>query len=172
LLGIVQLAESSGLIDLQSAENGQIKMAATDETERDGAIECAGPGERHLRQHPAQSVAAGANALDECALRHELDLQLTRHHLSLRFGVEADVAHNGLAEELGPDELANPLVQGRGVVGNDGQIMPVLADDLINDGFGRAHAQEPANHQACTMGDHPHRLIERNRLHLDVSSPE
>ena len=42
-------------------------------------------------QDAAQADAAGADALDQRALRHELDLDLARDHLRLRLGIEADV---------------------------------------------------------------------------------
>jgi hypothetical protein len=37
----------------------------------------------------------------------EVHLQLAAHHVLLGFGVEADVAHDGPAHQLGPDELAD-----------------------------------------------------------------
>ena len=93
-----------------------------------------------LRQDAAQSITAGADALDERALRHELHLQLTGHHLPLSFGVEADVAHDRLAQQLGADELADSPARHRRVVGDHSEIALVLAHDLVDDPLGRADA--------------------------------
>jgi hypothetical protein len=42
-------------------------------------------------------------------LRHELHLQFAGQHLPLGLGVETNVADDGLAQQLRPDELADPL---------------------------------------------------------------
>ena len=48
------------------------------------------------RQHAAEPVAAGADALDQRALRNEVDLELAGDHLLLRLGVETDVTGDRL----------------------------------------------------------------------------
>src|SRR3974390_1198756 len=52
------------------------------------------------RENSAEPESAGANALDKRALRHKFDVQLSRHHLTLGFGIEADMARHDLAPEL------------------------------------------------------------------------
>ena len=117
-----------------------------------------------LRQDAAQPMTAGADAFDQRALRHELHLQFAGHHLLLGFGIEADVAHDGLAHQLGSNELADSPARRRRVIGDHGEIALVLAHDLVDDPLGRAHRHEPADHQACAIGDHGNRLVESERF--------
>ena len=114
-----------------------------------------------LRQNAAEPVSAGADAFDERTLRHQLDLQLAGQHLPLRFGIEANVAHDRLAHQLGRDQLADARGRHRGIVGDHRQIALVLPHDFVDDALGRADGHEAADHQACAIGDHGNRLIER-----------
>ncbi len=67
---------------------------------------------------------------------NELDLQFARHHLPLGLGVETDAAYDCLAQELGLDQLADPLVRRRSVVGDHGEVALLLAHDLVDDVLG------------------------------------
>src|SRR3954469_21166845 len=73
-------------------------------------------------EHPAEAAATGADALHQGSLRHEVDLERARHHLLLGFGIEADMAHDGLADQAGwhrakdlvvPDNLTLVLLPAR-----------------------------------------------------------
>jgi hypothetical protein len=107
-----------------------------------------------FRQHAAETMAAGANPLDQRALWNEFHFKLPSQHLPLRFGIEADVADNGLAHQLGVDQLANSLSRNGRIIRDHGQVALFLAYDLIDEAFGRAHGHEAADHQACAIGDH------------------
>ena len=50
-----------------------------------------GPDARR-RQHASKAAAAGPNALDERALRHQVDRHFVGHHLLLYVRIEPDVA--------------------------------------------------------------------------------
>src|SRR5215475_14669035 len=104
------------------------------------------------RQDPAESVSGRANALDQCSLWHQLNVELARHHLALRFGIEADVADDDRAYELGADELANAGAGQRCVIGDHREIFFSLTHDFIDDAFGRSHSHEAANHQTGAVG--------------------
>ena len=75
-----------------------------------------------------------------------------------------------LAQQFGVDQLADPLVRSRCIVGNDGQIALLLPHDLVNDPLWRADAQEAPDHKTRTVGDHPNRLIEGDCAHIGVKS--
>ena len=70
------------------------------------------------------------------------------------------MAHDGLTQELGCNELSDTPTRRRRVIGDHREIAPLLADDLIDHPLGRAHSHEPADHQACAVGDHGNRLFE------------
>src|SRR5262249_56148065 len=58
------------------------------------------------RQNAAEAGAAGANALNQGALRHQIDANLAGDHVLLRFGVEADMARHHLRRQARGDDLA------------------------------------------------------------------
>ena len=64
------------------------------------------------------------------------------------------MAHNRLAQQLGVHKLADTSARSGGIIGDHGEIALVLADDLVNEAFGRAHRHEAADHQACAVGNH------------------
>ena len=109
-------------------------------------------------------MAAGADALDQRALRNELDIQLAGQHLLLGFGVEADMADDGLAHQLGADQLADAASGHRGIVGDDRKVAFVLPYDLVDHALGRADRHEATDHQACAVGDHGNRLVARETV--------
>jgi len=104
-------------------------------------------------------------------LQHELDLELARHHLALRLGIEPDMAHHDLAEEPRFDELADPLSGHGGVIGADGQIPLALAENLVDEALGRADGHEAADHEARAVRDEGDGLLEREGAHLSASLP-
>ena len=118
-----------------------------------------------MRQNPAEPEAAGANALDEGALRHQFHLEFAGQHLPLRLRIKADMAYDGLAQQLGVDEFANsPARHGR-VVGNDYEIAFLLPDEFVDHAQRRADGHEAADHQACAVGYQRYGLVEGQRLH-------
>ena len=119
-----------------------------------------------MRQDAAEAESAGADALDQGALRHELHLQFAGHHLPLGFWIETDMADDGLAQQLGRDELADPPAGRCRVIGDDGEVALVLTHDLVDDPLGRADSHEAADHQACAIRDHGNGLFERDSLHV------
>ena len=129
---------------------------------------------RHLgadsgwRQHATQAVAAGANLLDERALRHEIDLQIARHHLLLRLGVQADMAGDHLAHQFGADQLAYAATRQGSVIGDHRQVALALPNDLVDQADRRADSHESADQQTGTVGDHRNRCFERDRLHVPL----
>src|SRR5262249_54505949 len=86
--------------------------------------------------------------------------------LALGFRVEADVADDRLAQQLGSDELADSLPRCRSVIGDHREIAFVLPHDLVDDPLGRADGHEAADHQARAIGNHGDRLLKRDRLHV------
>ena len=104
------------------------------------------------RQHAAKAEAAGADALDQRALRHEVHLQLAGEHLLLRLRVEADMARDRLLHRAGADQLADADAGERVVVGDHREVPLALAHELVHQALGRAHAHEPADHHARAVG--------------------
>ena len=100
----------------------------------------------------AETDAAGANALDERALRRELDLDFARDHLLLRLGVEADVGGDELCNRAGRDELADAVAGGSRVVRDDGQVLDAAHDYRVDEPMGRADAHEAADQADAPLG--------------------
>ena len=117
------------------------------------------------RQHAAEAVAAGADLLDQRALRHEIDLQVASHHLLLRLGIQADVAGDHLAHQSGADQLADADTRAGGVIGDDGEVALALPHDLVDQPLGVPTRHEAADQQARPVGDLRNRCFERDRLH-------
>jgi hypothetical protein len=65
-----------------------------------------------------QVRAAGANALNQGALRHENDAHLAGDHLLLRLGVEPDVACDRSADQARIDERSDTPPWYSGIVGD------------------------------------------------------
>src|SRR4051794_6826096 len=104
-------------------------------------------------QYAAQSVAAGTDALGQCALGNQFDLDLTRQHLPLGFRVGADMARDYLADQPGIDQLADPDTGPSRVIGNDGQVLLALAHRLVDETRRRTHGHEAPDHEAGTVGN-------------------
>ena len=103
-------------------------------------------------EHAAEAHAAGADALDQRALRDELDLDLARDHLRLGFGVEPDVRGDEALDRAGADELADPPAGPGGVVGDDGEMLRAAADQRVDQPMGRAGAHEAADQEPRAVG--------------------
>ena len=85
------------------------------------------------REDAAEPVAAGADALDQRALRHELDFDRAGEHLLLRFGIEPDVADDRpCARCPRVDELADADARQRRVVGDHGEVALALPHQLVD----------------------------------------
>ncbi len=87
-----------------------------------------------------------ANALDQRALRDELDLHFAGEHLLLGLGIEPDVACDHLANGTGSDELADADARQRRVIRDHREIAPALADQLVDDPDARAVADDVRMH--------------------------
>ena len=106
----------------------------------------------------AEAEAAGADAFDQRALRHQVDLHLAGDHLRLGLGVQADVADDRLLHQAGADQLADAHAGHRGVVGDHGEIALALAHQFVDHVLRGAHGHEAADHQAGAVGDQCHRI--------------
>src|SRR5262249_44792741 len=73
------------------------------------------------RQYPAEPKTAGANTLDERALRDKIDSHFSTEHLLLRFWIESDVTRDRPAHQTFIDELSNAATRNRRVVCDDGE---------------------------------------------------
>src|SRR4051812_11756906 len=104
-------------------------------------------------QHPTKAVAAGTDTLCQCALGHQLDLDLTGQHLPLGFGVGADMARDDLADQFGVDQLADSDTGTSRVIGDDGQVLLTLAYRLVDETGRRAYGHEAPDHEAGAIGD-------------------
>ncbi len=113
----------------------------------------------------AEPEATRADALDQRALRHELDLHFAGQHLLLRFRIQADVADDRLAHQPGAHQLADADAGKRRVVGDDGQVALALARQFVDDAVRRADGHEAADHQARAVRDEGNGLLEGYVLH-------
>ena len=123
-----------------------------------------------LRQDATKAVTTRTDAFDQRALRDKIALQFAGQHLPLRFRVEADMADDRLAHELRANELADAPPRRRRIVGDHDEVALLLADDLVDDPFGRADGHEAADHQAGAVGDERHRVGQGERSHLASSN--
>ena len=73
------------------------------------------------REEAADACPAGANALRERALRHQLDLELAGEELPLELAVLADVGRDHLADLPGLEQTAQAEVVDAGVVADHGE---------------------------------------------------
>src|SRR4029077_12474189 len=81
----------------------------------DGADSCGS-------QHATQPITAGADTLDQRALRDEIDRHFFGDHLFLGFGIKANVASDGAADEAGINKFADTASRERRIVRYNGQI--------------------------------------------------
>jgi hypothetical protein len=79
------------------------------------------------------------------------------------------VAHDGPAQQLRIDQLADAPAGRGGIIGDHGQIAFALTHDLVDEPLGRTHGHEAADHQARAVGDHCRRLIEGEGSHASCS---
>jgi hypothetical protein len=93
---------------------------------------------------------------------------LPGHHLPLGFWVEADMAHDSLAQQVRLDQLADSAARRCSVVGDYSEVAQLSPHQLVDDALGRAHAHEPADHQARAVGDDGNRLFSRDRSHAST----
>ena len=100
-----------------------------------------------------QTKAAGANPLDERPLRDKLHLDFAGHHLTLGFGVEANMADDRLAHQLGVDELTDAVTRPGRVVGDHGELPLLLTHELVDEALRGSYPHEPADHQAGAVGN-------------------
>src|SRR5208337_2972522 len=91
-----------------------------------------GGSKSSLCENAAQPIPAATDALDKSPLGDEFNLQFTRRHLPLRFRIEADVAGDQLANQLGHDKLPDALFGGARVIGDDSQVAFSLTDNLVH----------------------------------------
>ena len=70
--------------------------------------EGADPGRR---QYAAEAAAAGADALDEGALRDQIDGDLLAQHLLLRFWVQSDMGPDHARDLRGIEQFADALAR-------------------------------------------------------------
>jgi hypothetical protein len=110
-------------------------------------------------------MTGGANALDQRALRHELDLHFASEHLLLSFGIEPDVARNDPAHQIRRHEFPDADARQRRVVGDHREVALALADELVDDPLGRANTHEAAHHQARAILNLLDRAFEGCRPH-------
>ena len=101
---------------------------------------------------PPKPDAAGADALDQRALRHEFDLDLAGDHFGLGFGIEADVRGDEPGDRAGADQLADPSPGPSGVVGDDGQVLRAATHERVDEAMGRTGAHEAADQQPRAVG--------------------
>src|SRR5262249_35067697 len=70
-------------------------------------------------EHSTEPKAPGADALDEGALRHQINAHAPRKHLLLGARIEPYMAGDGAGNEARIDELADASSWRAGVVGDD-----------------------------------------------------
>ena len=106
------------------------------------------------RQHAAEAAAAGADALDEGALRDQLDRDLVAQHLLLRFRIEPDMRADHARHLRAVEQLADALA-GRGrVIADQGKVRLLLAHQFVEQALRRADGHEAADHDARAVRDH------------------
>ena len=121
-------------------------------------------------QYAAQSITASADALDQRALRDEVDRHLAGDHLLLGFGIKPDVTGNGPANQSGVNELTDAASRKRRIVGYNGQIAFTLAHEFVDDTLGSADAHEATDHERRTVRNERNGFGNGNRFHLEPLS--
>eukprot|EP00053_Salpingoeca_punica_P009774 m.88012 g.88012 ORF g.88012 m.88012 type:complete len:585 (-) comp15157_c0_seq1:214-1968(-) len=105
--------------------------------------------------------AARADALGECALRRELDLQLAGQVLALKLGVLADVRRNHALDLARADQLAEAEVVDAGVVADGGQALDATVAQGRDEVLGDAAETEAAHEDAGAVLDALEGLLRR-----------
>ena len=72
------------------------------------------------------------------------------------------MAHDGFAQELGSDELADAEAGGSGVVGDDCEVVFLLADEFVDQRCWRPDANEAADHEGRPIRDQSRDLVKRD----------
>ena len=102
---------------------------------------------------PPKPDAAGADALDQRALRNQIDLDLAGDHFGLGFGIEADVRGDELGDRASADQLADPSPGPGGVVGDDREVLRAATHEGVDEAMRRAGAHEAADQEGRAVGD-------------------
>src|SRR5262249_38726611 len=118
------------------------------------------------RQYSAEPKTAGANTLDERALRDKIDSHFSTEHLLLRFWIESDVTRDRPAHQTFIDELSNAATRNRRVVCDDGEVFLSLAHQFVDHAFRGTDGHEAANHQRSTIRDHGDGVLHGNCFHV------
>jgi hypothetical protein len=111
----------------------------------------------------SEADAGGADALDQRALGHELDGDLTGDHPGLGLGVEADVRGDDAGDAAGGDELADPAAGHRSVVGDDGEAAGAAGDQGVDEAVRGTDGHEAADQQRRAVGDQRGRGVGTDR---------
>src|SRR3954470_12803925 len=118
------------------------------------------------RQHAAQPIAAGANALDQRALGHKLHDQVAAQHLLLGFRIKPDMAGDDPVHEPGADQLPDAFARHCRVVRDHRQMALLLADELIDQTLGGTDSHEATDGKACAVGNFGNSVLEMYGLHI------
>src|SRR5262245_28486898 len=116
-------------------------------------------------QYPAESKTPGTNALDERALRDEVDGHLSVEHLPLCLRVKSDVTRDRPAYQTFVNELSNAAAWKCRIVGNNREVFLSLPYQLVDHALRCTDSHEAANHQRCTVRDQGDGILDRNRFH-------
>ena len=117
------------------------------------------------RQHATEAAAAGTDALDEGALRDQVDGDLLAQHLLLRFRVQPDVGADHARHLRAIEQLADALSGCGRVVADQGKARLLLPHQLVQQAFRRTDAHEAADHDARAVRDHRDGFFDGNGPH-------
>ena len=124
--------------------------------------------------------AAGANALGQCALRVELDLQFSAQKLLREQLILADIGRDHLLHLLRLQQDAKADAVHAGIVGDEGEVLCAGLFDGLDQRLGDAAEAKTAGHEGHAVLDQPgHRrsgvgvnfFHERNSL-LEYAAPQ
>src|SRR5262249_56809069 len=116
-------------------------------------------------KHPAETEATSADALDQRALRHQVNSHFARDHLLLRFGIEPNVTCYSLRDKACAHELANAAAWHRRVVGDNGEVTFALTHEFVDKTLRRTHCHESPDHEARSVGNHRNCIFDCDCLH-------
>jgi hypothetical protein len=121
------------------------------------------------REHAAEAATAGTDALDQGALRHQVDRDLLGHHLLLHLRIEADVAGSQGGYERGVEQLSDPLARCGRIVADQRKLGFLLSHQLVEQPLRRPDAHESADHHRRAVGNHCDGFLGRDGSHVGHS---
>jgi hypothetical protein len=116
-------------------------------------------------QHSTEAAAAGTDALDEGALRDQVDRDLLAQHLLLSLRIQPNMSADHARHLRALEQLADALSRRGRVIADQGKARFLLPHQFVEQAVRRADAHETGDHDAGAIRDHGNCFFSGNGLH-------